>query len=194
MTIYEFIDEQCRLKKISRGKLADLAGIPRSSLNMAFKRKTEISIERLIKIAEVLKIHKSDFAQFRPDFDLLVTQTGIQQFREIKGLSENAIKAIQANILYLGDLEWFIEQPAFWDMIRFDWLHFDAEKLWEYENGIPNFSTDTLKEHEKLEWFIVATKLYTIASEHFHRKIKAELDADEELRKEFINEDYDTDE
>lgn len=56
MNIYDRIDEILKEKRMSRRQLAQLAGIPESSLAAAFARKSKMSMERLAKIAHALHV------------------------------------------------------------------------------------------------------------------------------------------
>ena len=57
MDVYEKIDSILEKKNISRRKLAILAGIPPTTLQSAFSRKTtNLSLESIEKIAKVLEV------------------------------------------------------------------------------------------------------------------------------------------
>ncbi len=54
--IIKFIAERMDEKKISRGKLAELIGIERSTLNRNLDNETEISLSTILKICGALEL------------------------------------------------------------------------------------------------------------------------------------------
>lgn len=54
--IIKFISERMKEKNISRGKLAELIGVERSTLNRNLDNETEISLITLLKICGALEL------------------------------------------------------------------------------------------------------------------------------------------
>lgn len=54
--IIKFITERMREKNVTRGKLAELIGIERSTLNRNLDNETEISLSTILKICGALEL------------------------------------------------------------------------------------------------------------------------------------------
>ncbi|MEG2078335.1 helix-turn-helix domain-containing protein [Chryseobacterium sp.] len=54
--IFKFIKERMEEKKITEFELANLTGVPRSTLNRNFKGETEITFSTILKICGALEI------------------------------------------------------------------------------------------------------------------------------------------
>lgn len=116
MTIYEFIDDACKKKNISRGQLADRIGVPRSTLSMAFKRQTKIPAERLKKIAQVLDVPYPYFLVFNSDFDLLLDKDGVNDISQRLGLEKDTIERIVLHDQISYTLNWILQSIEFWNI------------------------------------------------------------------------------
>ena len=116
MTIYEFIDDACKKKNISRGQLADRIGVPRSTLSMAFKRQTKIPAERLKKIAQVLEVPYQYFLVFNSDFELLLDKNGLEEISQRVGLEEDTIERIILHDRISYTVNWILKSLEFWSI------------------------------------------------------------------------------
>ena len=54
--IFKFIMERMEEKNITRGKLAEMIGVERSTLNRNFDNETEISLSTILKICGALEL------------------------------------------------------------------------------------------------------------------------------------------
>lgn len=70
MDIYERIDAILKEKRISRRKLAQMAGLPESTLGNAFMRKSSLPMSTVQKLSSALDVDINELLGARPSDDL----------------------------------------------------------------------------------------------------------------------------